>query len=97
MVIASSKYSKKSISDLFNGPGSSSSKLLRRHRELRQVGVAKENLCIYGVEDDVAGDEFVYPPVVTRFCGLAMALFEERWASVVRVDQVNVTVTLKHM
>ena len=88
MVIASSKYSKKkSISDLSNGPGSS--KLLRRRRELRQVGVAKEGLCIYGVDDDVEGDEFVYPPVVTRFCGLAMALFEERWASV--VDQVNVT------
>ena len=62
MVIASSKYSKKSISDLSNGPRSS--KLLRRHRELRQVGVAKEGLCIYGVDDDVEGDEFVYHQIL---------------------------------
>ena len=40
-----------------------------RHHGLRQVRAAKEGLCIYSVDGDVEGNEFVHPPVATRFWG----------------------------
>ena len=70
MAIASSRYAKKSMSDLSKG-SVGSFKLLRTtdDTELGQVGIAEEGFYVFANNIDVEREEVVWAPSDTRFCG----------------------------